>query len=69
MTVIGTGQTNYGNGYPEINYGGVTLRNGPLVTQWPNLPAGLGSLDTTSVVTYGAIGLAAFWLLKKFKVL
>ena len=70
MTVVGTNRTNYGMGFPDINYQGVSISRGP----FSGLPGNLGptngfgglGLAPTQIAEYAVMGLAAWWLWKKY---
>lgn len=61
ITIKGT-RTNFGYGYPDVNYGGVSIIGG-----YPNtgfVPQGLGSLSLTDPVTLGLVAVAAYFAYK-----
>lgn len=57
ITIKGT-RTNFGFGYPDLNYGGVTIVGGTPVTGF--VPQGLGSLDLSNPIVLLAAAAAAY---------
>ena len=57
ITIKGT-RTNFGYGYPDLNYGGVTLVGGLPTAGF--VPQGLSGLDLTNPVTLGILAVVGY---------